>query len=135
MMALITMLCSKSKELDLFEREIRTKLIDGDFLEYPFTGWIHSRDADLLEYGEKLVVLSITPKYPPVYYVGLLFGALFVVFGWTWAAVVGTLLSLPALLWSPFFYRLMFHLGLRKKGHKGKLKHITAKKAIERMFS
>lgn len=72
-------------------------------------------------------VFKLDMAWPPLHLFGLLgvFAAAFFGLAWGWF-VLPLIMCFLGLFWIPGFYVLMFRLGLKKAGYKGKIKKVSA---------
>lgn len=104
-------------------QEITTKLKSPNLLKNPFSSWSY-------ELSPGFWVIKIEPVYPNV---GLYFGfpmLLFVFWPWTfigWSGlIIGLIMALISLWWTPGFYYLLFKLKA-----KGRTRYVSPRAALE----
>lgn len=98
--------------------------------EFEVSFFIHNVNYKVFDYeASYLTLVSVSISIPPVYYLGLVFLALAVLFRpfFFW-------ISLPFFLFwflnsGPWFY-IVFNRSLRKAGYQGDIKNVTLSKAL-----
>jgi len=77
-------------------------------------------------------VFNLEIAWPPLYLIGFLgiVAAWYFHLGLGWF-VLPVIMSSLVLFWIPGFYILMFRLGLKKAGYKGKIKRISPARMLE----
>ncbi len=124
-----------SVELLNFMAETTERIKGHNIATNPFTGMVkqipNTKPGDTLAY-----VIQIEPIYPRFY----LFGGVYIILGfllnrgWTpWLLPGFGILSL-GFLWTKYFYYIFLTMGLRKAGHKSKVKLITSQDTIMRFL-
>jgi len=130
-MAIIGILTDKTNLSFNFFRSVIYKTSDTSLLKNPFS----VRSKLKIQKKELFFVMDLTPVYPPIFYFGFLLLIPFIVFQW-----INIFLVLPILLimlgffWSSTFYLMLLLAGLRKDGYKGKVKILSKKEIIRRLF-
>jgi hypothetical protein len=84
-----------------------------------------------------LYAVRMKPRYPPLYLIGIVYSlSAFVInsFSWTWWVLPGLLLSLTGIFYSGLFLKIMLRKSLRKKNYTGRLKFLSCKRFVERLF-
>jgi hypothetical protein len=81
----------------------------------------------VLHIDSGMAVFKLDIAWPPLYLFGVLgvVAAAFFGLGWGWF-VLPVIMCCLGLFWIPAFYVLMFKLGLKKAGYKGKVKMVSA---------
>lgn len=68
---------------------------------------------------------------PPLYLLGFLFCAIAFIFNAFFWLVPAGVFFFTGLLFTPIWYALMFYVGLKKKGYRGRVKFISSGKVLE----
>ena len=107
------------------------KFSDYNIVKNPFKGSIITKD---IGDGELLHVVNISPLYFAYPIFGWL--AVFIVFfmggfRWNWLMLPGIILGSLCIFWTKYFYMLIYKIGIKKNGYKGKLRFIRNTKVIE----
>lgn len=77
-------------------------------------------------------VFNLEISWPPLHLMGLLGIAAAWFFGLAWGwFIIPVIMSSLSLFWIPGFYILMFRLGLKKAGYKGKVRMMSPAKMLE----
>jgi len=106
-----------------------------DFFKNPFNGQAKITELNM---EDLLILVDMSPKYPPFFVVGLAPLVLgFILRGglvWSWMSSVGLAFLSLGFFWSPAFFVFMMFLGLRKKGYRGSFKWLRGKQALQRVI-
>ena len=127
-MAILGVEVASTKESFSFWHDTEKRLVKSDLAKNPF-------DARIKHLSPNQTVLSITPVYPKFWVFGLLPLAIGLVLRFpvsTWVGVGVLLFGL--VFWTSPFYCLMIFLGLKKSGHKGKIRFMTMNKIVLEMM-
>lgn len=79
---------------------------------------------------EVLITGRVVSGLPPLYILGFLFLTIAIIFNAFFWLVPAFMFFLTGLLFTPLWYSLVFYVGLKKKGYKGRFKIITSAKAL-----
>lgn len=115
------------KSLDKYVLEVKGRLEQPVFFKNPFIGGVVSNKG--------LWIINIKPLYPNFSIYGLLgFIVTFVVtnFKLSWWLLPSLIIFGLGFFWSGLFFRLMFKLGLRKKGIRTKIYYES--EILEKVF-
>lgn len=80
--------------------------------------------------GELIITGRVVSGLPPLYLFGFLFLAIALIFNASFWLVPAFIFFLEGLLHTSLWYALVFYVGLRKKGYKGRFKIISSDKAL-----
>ena len=118
-----------------FVRDTNNRLSKHNIVKNPFEGRIYLipkvRGEEHLTY-----VVDMEPVYPKVWIFGLIMLAFAVALTGqinSWA-IFPLLIFSAGVFWTRYFYILMLTLGVRKAGHKDKLKIITSMEIMRKLF-
>jgi hypothetical protein len=125
-MAIIFLKTEESYFVSEFMKEINKRLKVKDIIKNAFIGGVRC-------FKSNYYVIKMQPKYPKIYYIGLLYvliGLVINKFSWTWWFIPGIMLSMSYIFFSSLFYKILLWRGLRKKGYTGKISFMFYTKFI-----
>jgi len=130
-MAIIGLSVDNTVETKKYFKDLDLKGSDDDMVKNPFI----VKSAKFLNQQNFFYVLSIRPVYPQVFLFGYMLVGIFLFLGWFNAFLILPFsLAATHFLWSKYFYQLIFFLGLRKVGYKGKIKYFKNQEIIKRLL-
>lgn len=131
-MVLFSIETDHSDEAKEFIHQTKNRMKSGNYLTNPFLGGVVEVTK---EHENPIYIFNIKPLYFNFSIFGwvLFFGAL-VIGGWHNWLIVPLCLGALSFFWSNTFYFLMAVVGLRFAHYKGKIKRLTLKKTIEKIY-
>jgi hypothetical protein len=89
-----------------------------DIFKFPFTGWLY--------HNNNLIVFNLDIGFPPFWLVGFVGFIVCASFNLNWLAwLLSGLIASVGLFWIPYLYLILFRIGLRKAGYKGKVSYVS----------
>lgn len=131
-MAIFSITTEHSDEVSDFIHKAKKKMESDDFLKNPFI-------ADIIKiqqgHDNPLYVFSMSP----IYFNFSIFGwfiafAIFMIWGLNTFLIYPIILGCLGFFWSSTFFYCMAVLGLRKNGYKGKIKRLSCKQTLEKIY-
>lgn len=134
-MALFGFRAEHKKELTNFMLATQKKLESNNVVYNPFIAKI--KEFNLISEGEPEVIylIDMNPIYLNFTPIGWFMAfAVLVLFGFSWWITPGVVITLLGVFWTPEFYYIMFRLGLKKAGYKGKVKRLRNEAIIKELL-
>ena len=79
-----------------------------------------------------LVVVDMKPLIVPFFWFGLLtFFTLLYFFGFNKFSIFSLMIFSTGIFWTKYFFYMMLKIGLKKEGHKGKIRLLSSQKTLE----
>jgi hypothetical protein len=130
MASFVVELDSNIKALSYLDN-IRSKLSKIDLIMNPFD----SKIVQIQDKGKVLFFLSIIPKFPDFWIIGLvlMIGAYYFT-GFSLWLLPGFFLFAPIVLWSSYWYYFIFKLGLKKNNYMGDITVSMGEKFSRRLM-
>lgn len=124
-MAIFAIETEESENLINYISETNKRLAGSDMVYNPFDGHIYNIEKNLF-------LIKMDPVYPRFYYVGFMFLIIMIFFwGINWWLILPIFILSTGILWSRYFYYLLFKIGCKKHGHKNKIKFFGYNNTLE----
>ena len=135
-MAIFGVLMDDKETANNFIEATKERLRKGNLATNPFTACIKTitqieREKDIAV-QKKLHIIDIEPIYFNYPLLGAFTSLVLLVVSY-WALIPLAVFLFFSLFWSGHFYYLIFKLGLKKAGYKGKIVRVSLKEVVRRL--